>query len=66
VVPSSILNAMISRQLAGSSCVRMLSGNGITTPDLTVKGAQHSKEAFESFRVPEDKIEAALKAFYSI
>jgi hypothetical protein len=28
--------------------------------------ARHSKEAFESFVVPEDRIEAALKAFYSM
>lgn len=40
MVPSSILNAVISRRLVDSSCVRMLSGDGITTPDLTVKGAQ--------------------------
>jgi hypothetical protein len=40
VVPSSILNAVISRRLVDSSCARMLSGDGTTTPDLTVKGAQ--------------------------
>jgi hypothetical protein len=40
VVPSSILNAIISGRLVDSSCVRMLPGDGITTPDLTVKGAQ--------------------------
>jgi hypothetical protein len=28
--------------------------------------ALYSKEAFESFRVLEDRIEAALKAFYSM
>jgi hypothetical protein len=28
--------------------------------------ALYSKEAFESFGVPEDRIEAALKAFYSM
>jgi hypothetical protein len=40
VVPSSILNAVISRRLVDSSCVRMLFVDEITTPDLTVKGAQ--------------------------
>jgi hypothetical protein len=40
VVPSSILDAIISRRLVDSGCVRMLPGDGITTPDPTVKGAQ--------------------------
>jgi hypothetical protein len=33
----SILNAIISRQLAGSSCSRILASDGITEPDLTIK-----------------------------
>ena len=40
MVSSSILNAIISRRLVDSSCVRMLFVDEITTPDLTVKGAQ--------------------------
>src|SRR5215218_623038 len=37
-LPSSLLNSIISHQLAGSSCSKLLSGDGITTVDLTIKG----------------------------
>jgi hypothetical protein len=33
-----LLNSIISHQLAGSSCSKVLSGDGITTVDLTIKG----------------------------
>jgi hypothetical protein len=33
-----LLNSIISHQLAGSSCSKLLSGDGITTADLTIKG----------------------------
>src|SRR5919198_2242761 len=35
---SSLLNSIISHQIAGSSCNKLLSGDGITTADLTIKG----------------------------
>lgn len=35
-----LLNAIISRQLSGSACARLLAGDGVTTPDLSVKGAR--------------------------
>ena len=34
----SLLNSIISRQLSSSSCSKLLSGDGITTFDLTIKG----------------------------
>ncbi|MDQ4014893.1 MAG: hypothetical protein M3136_03925 [Thermoproteota archaeon] len=33
-----MLNSIISLQLSSSSCSKLLSGNGITTSDLTIKG----------------------------
>jgi hypothetical protein len=33
-----LLNSIISRQLSSSSCSKLLSGDGITTFDLTIKG----------------------------
>jgi hypothetical protein len=33
-----LLNSIISYQLAGLSCSKLLSGDGITTADLTIKG----------------------------
>ena len=33
-----MLNSIISHQLGGSSCSKLLSGDGITTSDLTIKG----------------------------
>ena len=33
-----MLNSIISHQLTGSSCSKLLSGDGITTSDLTIKG----------------------------
>jgi hypothetical protein len=33
-----LLNAIISHQLSGSGCRKLLSGDGITTSDLTIKG----------------------------
>lgn len=33
-----LLNAIISRQLSSSSCSRLLTGDGITSPDLSIKG----------------------------
>jgi hypothetical protein len=33
-----LLNSIISHQLGGSSCSKLLSGDGITTSDLTIKG----------------------------
>jgi hypothetical protein len=38
-MPTSILDAIISRELAAASCHRILSGDGITSPDLTLKAA---------------------------
>jgi hypothetical protein len=35
-----LLNSIISHQLGGSSCSKLLSGDGITTSDLTIKGVQ--------------------------
>jgi hypothetical protein len=35
---SSLLNSIISRQLSSSSCSKLLSGDGITSFDLTIKG----------------------------
>jgi hypothetical protein len=35
---SSLLNSIISLQLSSSSCSKLLSGDGITTSDLTIKG----------------------------
>ena len=34
----SLLNSIISLQLSNSSCNRLLSGDGITSSDLTIKG----------------------------
>ena len=34
----SLLNSIISRQLSSSSCSKLLSGDGITSFDLTIKG----------------------------
>jgi hypothetical protein len=34
----SLLNSIISHQLSTSSCGKLLSGDGITTSDLTIKG----------------------------
>lgn len=34
----SLLNSIISLQLSSSSCSKLLSGDGITTSDLTIKG----------------------------
>ena len=34
----SLLNSIISRQLSSSGCSKLLSGDGITTFDLTIKG----------------------------
>jgi hypothetical protein len=34
----SLLNSIISRQLSNSSCSKLLSGDGITSFDLTIKG----------------------------
>jgi hypothetical protein len=34
----SLLNSIISHQLSSSSCSKLLSGDGITTSDLTIKG----------------------------
>jgi hypothetical protein len=33
-----LLNTIISHQLSSSSCTKLLSGDGITTSDLTIKG----------------------------
>jgi hypothetical protein len=35
---ASILSAIVSRHLAGSGCIRVLSGDGVTTSDLSIKG----------------------------
>jgi hypothetical protein len=35
-----LLNSIICHQLGGSSCSKLLSGDGITTSDLTIKGVQ--------------------------
>jgi hypothetical protein len=37
-IPLSLLNSIISYQLAGPSCSKLLSADGITTADLTIKG----------------------------
>jgi hypothetical protein len=34
----SLINSIISYQLAGARCSKLLSGDGITTSDLTIKG----------------------------
>lgn len=47
---TSILNAIVSRHLAGSSCIRILSGDGVTTSDLSIKGLQG---IFEATSVPD-------------
>jgi len=36
----SLLNSIISNQLSSSSCSKLLSGDGITSYDLTIKGLQ--------------------------
>lgn len=40
-----MLSSIISHQLARSSCSKLLSGDGITTADLTIKGAHGLFEA---------------------
>jgi len=35
---ASIIGAIVSRHLAGSGCIRILSGDGVTTSDLSIKG----------------------------
>ncbi|MGI0028906.1 MAG: hypothetical protein ACREAQ_04240 [Nitrososphaera sp.] len=43
---SHLLDAIISRELDGSGCRKLLSGDGITSPDLTIKGMLGVFEGF--------------------
>ncbi|HKX80998.1 MAG TPA: hypothetical protein VJL54_01960, partial [Nitrososphaera sp.] len=36
---ASLLHQIISRELSGGACRRLLAGDGVTTPDLTLKAA---------------------------
>jgi len=55
----AILGAIISRVLAGPGCRKILSGDGITSPDLTIRGAAG---VFESLSVDARSVRKSVPA----